>query len=146
MSVINTAAHFARSEPLARADILSPAEHRGEYGRTFDLPPILFVLTAGGFLAYLGVMAAAFMNPELIIPMAIFVLFVVAGFGTPALWARIAPPAPGRQQSLERFMRDGFECETGHISGGGAATQVLIMPALILAWGVIIAIIAASVR
>lgn len=118
---------------------------RGEYGRTFDLHPALYALTVGCFLAYLGIMAAAFMDGELAIPMAIFVLFVVAGFGTPALWAKIAPPPPGRPQSWDQFWRQGFECLTGHVTGPAATLQVLILPALILLWGVGVAIIAAAI-
>ncbi|QUT04784.1 hypothetical protein KFK14_17345 [Sphingobium phenoxybenzoativorans] len=119
---------------------------RGEYGRTFDLPPALYAMTVGGYLAYLAVMGIAFMAPDLVIPMAIFVLFVLAAFGTPALFARMAPPPPGWPRTMSAFMREGFECMTGHVSGTGAATQVLIMPVLILIWGICIALIAAMVR
>jgi hypothetical protein len=119
---------------------------RGEYGRTFDLPPALYAMTVGGYLAYLAVMGIAFMAPDLVIPMAIFVLFVLAAFGTSALFARMAPPPPGWPRTMNAFMREGFECMTGHVSGTGASIQVLIMPVLILIWGICIALIAALVR
>lgn len=118
----------------------------GQYGRTFDLPPVLHYATAGLYIVYLGVMSIAFMAPDLVLPMVICVLSVAAGFGVPALWARIAPPPPGRRQSFNRFLHEGFDCMTGHLSGHGAAMQVLILPVLILCWGIAIAIIAASVR
>ncbi|PZU58809.1 MAG: hypothetical protein DI547_08490 [Sphingobium sp.] len=132
--------------PIEQFIVASPrVALRGEYGRVFDLHPALYGLTVGAYLAYLGVMAVAFMAPDLVIPMAIFVLFVIAGFGTPALWARTASPPPGRRPDWDSFMRDGFECMTGHLSGRQTAVQVLIMPALILVWGICIAIIAANV-
>lgn len=137
------AEHFTAARPIGAPVSIAA---RGEYGRVFDLHPALFALTVGGYLAYLGVMAAAFMAPDLVISMAIFVLFVIAGFGTPALFARIAPPPPGRAPGWSQFMAEGFDCMTGHLSGRATAVQVLIMPALILLWGVGIAIIAATVR
>lgn len=119
---------------------------RGEYGRTFDLHPALFGLTFGAYMAYLGVMALAFADAQLAIPFVIFALFIIAGFGTPALWARIAPAPRGHAPDWSSFLHDGFECLTGHVSARGAMVQVLIMPALVLSWGIAVAIIAACVR
>ncbi|MBO9579891.1 MAG: hypothetical protein J7498_03275 [Sphingobium sp.] len=120
--------------------------HRGEYGRTFDLHPALFALTFGAYIAYIAIMAAAFADADMAIPVAIFVIFVVAGFGTPALWAKVAAPAPGKPPVWATFIREGFECLTGHVSAEGAMVQVLIMPAMLLFWGTAVAIIAACVR
>ncbi|MET0372432.1 MAG: hypothetical protein ABW039_13780 [Sphingobium sp.] len=136
-----TTDHFERARLVPAPVTALP----GQYGRSFDLPPALHQLTAGLYLAYLGVMSVAFMAPDLVLPMVICLLSVIAGFGTPALFAMIAPPPPGRRQSLNLFMHEGFDCMTGHLSGRGAAIQVLIMPVLILLWGIAIAIIAASV-
>jgi hypothetical protein len=140
------------AEHFDRARILpAPVESRaavlpGQYGRAFDLPPVLHLATVGLYLTYLGVMSIAFMAPDLVLPMVICVISVVAGFGVPGLWARIAPPPAGQRQSLDRFLREGFTCMTGHVSGRAAMAQVLILPVLILLWGVAIAIIAGSVR
>jgi hypothetical protein len=117
----------------------------GEYGRTFDLHPALYVLTVAGYFAFLAVMGLAFMTDGLILPFAIFITYIAMAFGVPAMWARIAPPALGRRQSWDDFMRDGFHCATGHISGGGATVQILLIPALIVGWAVAVAIIAALV-
>ena len=121
---------------------------RGEYGRTFDLHPAIFAMSAGAYLAYVGIMALAFAeaNADLAIPFVIFALFIVAGFGTPALFARIAPPPPGNPPRWATFMRDGFDCMTGHVSVRGALVQILIMPALLLFWGLSVAIIVACLR
>jgi len=120
--------------------------HRGEYGRTFDLHPALYAMTFGAYMVYIAIMAAAFADKEMILPVGIFFLFVIAGFGTPALWARIAPAPRGERPRWATFMREGFECMTGHVSAKGAMVQVLIMPVLLLVWGISVAIIAACVR
>jgi hypothetical protein len=143
MSIQYPAEQFALA-PKAPAEAQAP--RRGEYGRTFDLHPALFALTSGAYMAYIGIMAAAFADAEMVLPVAIFAIFIVAGFGTPALWARIAAPAPGKPPVWGAFMREGFECLTGHVSAKGALVQVLIMPALLLFWGVSVAIIVAWVR
>lgn len=131
-------------EQRAEADIrVLPAP--GEYGRAFDLHPALFVMTVASYFAFLGVMALAFMEPGLALPFVIFTVYIAMAFGTPALWAKVAPPPPGKPQSWDRFMREGVHVATGHISGGGAVIQVLLIPGLIVAWAVAIAIIAASV-
>ncbi|AUW56709.1 hypothetical protein C1T17_19655 [Sphingobium sp. SCG-1] len=122
------------------------APARGQYGRVFDLPPALFWLTVGAYMTYLAVMAVAFRDPQIAIPMVICVISFAAGFGVPALWAGTAPTPAGRKQSWGQFMANGFECATGHVTGGAATAQVLILPGLILLWGVCIAIIAAAVR
>ena len=113
--------------------------------RTFDLHPALFAVTVGCYLAYLVVMAVTFMNDELVIPFAIFAITIVAGFLVPGLWARVAGPAVGRMQSWADFMSEGIDTYTGHLSGRSAAVQVLIMPVMLVGWGLIIAIIRASV-
>jgi hypothetical protein len=89
-------------------------------------------------------MWAAFATAELILPFAIVVTFLTAAFIVPALWARVAE-TPGPKGSLAEFMRNGFDCETGHIGGGAAMVQVLIMPAMLIFWGLAIALIRATV-
>ena len=91
-------------------------------------------------------MALAFMNPELVLPMVIFALFIVAGFGTPMLWARMNPVKSQRVMSYGTFRHRGIQTATGHLAGGAAAVQVLILPVLIFCWGLTVAVIAALTR
>lgn len=109
----------------------------------FGLHPALHVATFAGFFAYLGIMWAAFGHAELVLPFAIFVVFLGGAYMTPAMWARVAGPAEG--PSWSEFLRDGTVCATGHVSAGSAIVQVLIMPAMLLFWGVAVAAIAATV-
>jgi len=112
--------------------------------RVFDLHPALHAAVFGGFFAYLAIMWATFATGELILPFAIFVIFLAAAWIVPACWARVAG-TPGRKASWSEFMRDGFVCETGRVSAGAAMGQVLIMPAMLILWGLAIAVIKASV-
>lgn len=131
--------HLTQAQLHAAAHV---ARHAGQYApRTFDLPPVLHLATAGAYFAFLGFMGTAFMNPELFIPFAIFGTFIAMAFLVPGAWAKIAPKAPGRHQSWDEFMREGIVCATGRLKGGEAIAQVMTLPILIVAWSACILII-----
>lgn len=111
--------------------------------RSFELPAALYVLTAAGYFGFLILTAAAFGNPELILPMAIFFVFVGMFFAVPAMWMRMRPDHPQRLTSWDRFVRDGIQTATGRMRAKDAAIQVLILPGLVLAWGFAVVTIAA---
>jgi hypothetical protein len=114
--------------------------------RSFDLPPVLHAATVGLYLGFLGVMAFAFQDRGLIIPMAIFVMYIVMAFGVPAIWVRIKPSHASKPLGWSEFARAGINTYTGNMSAKDATGQVLILPVLILGWGLAIAVIAAAVR
>lgn len=113
--------------------------------RSFELPTGLYIATVGAYLAFLGVMAVGFQSREMILPMVIFVAYIVMLFGTPALWARMKPETATRPLTLEQFWKRGIDTFTGHNTGAAAATQMLLLPILILLWGMATVVIAASV-
>lgn len=114
--------------------------------RSFELPSELYMATVALFLAYLGVMAFGFASAGLVIPMAIFVVFIVAGFGVPAMWVKMKPRNDRRALGWSRFVREGIQTETGRLDARAAVVQVLILPALIFLWGVAVVSIAAIAR
>ena len=84
--------HFTRELVAEQAIILDSPQVTHEVDRSFELPKGLYVATVGLYLGFLAVMAAGLSSPGLIIPMVIFTLFIVAGFGLPAVWTRMARP------------------------------------------------------
>ncbi len=138
--------HFT-TETFANAGVTkkaSPFEVSVE--RSFDLPPVLHGLTVGLYLAFLGVMAFAFQDRGLMIPMAVFVFYIAMAFGVPALWVRMQPNHRSKPLSWSEFSRFGINTHTGNMSAKDATGQVLMLPVLILGWGAAIAVIAAAVR
>ncbi len=113
--------------------------------RSFELPRALYGATVACYLGFLAVMATGLSSPGLVIPMAIFTIFIVAGFGVPALWVRMKPDNRSQQLSWSRFRHEGIATYTGRLGGGEAAVQVLILPVLILLWGCAVVTIAALV-
>ena len=114
--------------------------------RTFELPAALYGLTAAGYLGFVGLTALAFGNPKLIVPFAIIAVFIAMFFGLNAMWMRMKPEHPQRLTSWARFQRDGIMTPYGRSTAGAATVQVLILPALILLWGLAVVTIAALVR
>lgn len=125
--------------------VAAPVRHQVETDRHFGLPKALHAATIGCYLGFLAVTAAAFGNAELAIPMAIFVLFIIAGFGVPAIWTRLADNSSA-PQTLGEYARDGVMTHTGRLAPRDATIQVLILPVLLVCWGLAVAVIAAVVR
>ena len=119
------------------ADLVqAPIEQRVWEDRNFGLPRELHLATVGLFLAYLIVMAVGIRSHELVIPMAINFILIAAAFGVPACWVSMKPQNPSAPDNLDRFIAEGFDCHTGHLSAGSATIQVLIMPVLLMLWGI----------
>jgi hypothetical protein len=118
--------------------------HQIEVDQNFELPGILFGVTVACYLGFLGIMLAAFSAPMLAIPMVIFAGFIIAGFGVPLIWTRLAKNRT-RPLSFGTFRNDGIMCNTGRCTSRDAMIQMLILPVLIVFWGVAIAVIAALV-
>lgn len=138
-----TADHFAVAQPPVDA---APAMigHNRAAPHVFDLHPALHVAVFGGFFVYLAIMWSAFADPGLAIPFAIFAFFIAAFFVVPAAWARIAAPT-GPVERWADFMRDGIDTGSGRLDATSAIAQVLIMPAMLILWGLAVAIIRATV-
>lgn len=129
----------------AEAKIVAAPAQRACEDRTFGLPWGLHVAYFGLFLAYLGVMAIGFPHPEMVLPMVIFVIFTVAFYVVPMMWAVMQPDHRSKAISIGELMARGISVETGHSSGGAAVAQVLILPVLILFWGLAVVTIAVLV-
>lgn len=116
---------------------------RTKVDRSFGLPTGLYVATVALYLAFIGVMAAVFMNPELAIPMVIFVGFVLMAFGLAGYWTKMRPHNDAAAPTWGQFAARGIDTLSGRLSANEAAVQVLTLPVLILCWGLAVALIVA---
>jgi hypothetical protein len=123
----------------------APAREPQVVDRNFGLPAALYGATVACYLGFLAITGTAFANPELAIPMVIFALFIIAGFGVPTIWTRLAgnTTAP---QTLGEFAARGIMTHTGRLAPRDATIQMLILPVLLVCWGLAVAVIAAVVR
>lgn len=118
--------------------------HQVESDRNFGLPTALYGASVACYLGFLVIVGSAFANPVLAIPMAIIVVLIAAGFGVPAIWTRLKGNV-SEPETLGEFETRGIMTNTGRLSAGEATTQVLILPVLLVAWGLAVAVIAAIV-
>lgn len=134
--------HIAQDD-LSRIATVTDAPVLTKVDRTFGLPTGLYVATAGAYLAFVALMAAMLGNAGLVIPLAVCALFVIVAFGVPTVWARMNPENDSRALTFGQFQHRGVDTLTGHLTAGEASVQVLILPILILAWGIACAVIIA---
>lgn len=140
--------HIAH-EIIARGDarvVEQPAgvRHQVEADRNFGLPTALYGATVGCYFGFLAIMWAAFANPVLVIPMVICAVFIVGGFGVPMVWTRLKGNSTN-PATVGEFGVKGIMTHTGRLAPRDATIQVLILPVLVVVWGIAIAVIAAIV-
>jgi hypothetical protein len=121
-----------------------PAQRACE-DRSFEFPPVLHYGVGGLFLAFIAMMAIGFSHAELVVPLAVITFFIIAFFAVPTLWVKMNPDNKSRSLTWDRFRVQGVVTETGRCSAGAAVTQMMVLPVLILLWGVAVVTIAALV-
>lgn len=136
--------HIAGAD-LADVAVVTAAPARTKVDRNFGLPTGLFMATVACYLAFIGVMAMLFVNPGLVIPLVLFAGFIIAAFGLAGWWAWMQPENDTKPLTWGQFSHRGVQTATGPLSAGQASVQVLILPVLILFWGLCIAVIAALI-
>ncbi len=116
-----------------KARIVAPPVLRANrQERTFDLHPAVHLMLAGAWMSFVLILSAAFMGPDLVIPLAINIIGVTALFLVPGLWARVLPDNGGRRPSWSEFMAEGVHTNTGHLATKEALAQIFILPILLL--------------
>jgi hypothetical protein len=127
------------------ADRIETGPHTVIVDRSFGLPSALYVTTFTLYLAFLGVMTIGFGTREMAIPLAICVVFLVMAFSVPRLWAKMGPVNASTPLRWSLYQQEGIQTYTGRVKARDANAQVLILPVLILFWGVAVVSIAAMV-
>lgn len=119
---------------------------RTRVDRSFGLPSGLYFATVGLYVGFIGIMTAAFHNPELILPLGVIVGSIIFGFGINRTWAGMKPDNDSKPATWGQFASKGVQTLSGHLTASEASIQVLMLPVLIVFWGLCTALIAAFVR
>lgn len=109
-----------------------------------DVPAAVGPMMVAVYVAIVGLFALTIANagqgPFMI---AIDAMFLAAFFAVPAIFLK-QERDPARRPNMSRFMSQGMQTYTGHVSGGGALAQMFIVPVLlafaVLAIGIIAAL------
>lgn len=109
-----------------------------------DVPPAVGLMMVGVYVSIVALFALTIANagqgPFMI---AIDAMFLLAFFAVPAIFLKQERDL-ARRPTMSRFLSQGMQTYTGHVSGGGALAQMFIVPVLlafaVLAIGIIAAI------
>ena len=119
------------------------AEPRSCTDQSFELPPVLHYATGAMFLGFVSVLSLAFSN-HMAVSFGVIAAFIAAFFAVPTIFAR-SDGSGGRALGWHEFAERGVDTATGRIGAGEAATLVLLLPFLILCFGIAVVTIAALV-
>ena len=118
------AAPQAGREAKARAAAAAP-----------DMPNAAGVLIIMAYAMLMGAFVVTIHGARADFAMLIGIFYVAMFFGVPAVFLRMERDGT-RRPDLVQFLDRGMDTATGHISGGGALVQMLLVPVL-LAFGVL---------
>ena len=132
-----------RHEQLAEQDsfdVVAPRVSRAEAAAP-DVPASVGILLGAVYLVLIGILAVTIANRGLgLLVIAVDLFFLGAFLAVPAIFLKLEAD-PVRRPSLSRFLSEGIQTYTGHISGGGAIAQMFVVPVLlslgVLAIGII---------
>ncbi|GAA4644226.1 hypothetical protein GCM10023115_21860 [Pontixanthobacter gangjinensis] len=137
--------HLTRQIVADKATIIQQLPVVPEADRSFNLPSGLYVATAAMYFGFVGIMAAGFSSPGLLIPLTICGIFFTAFFGIGALFVRTDPCAKAKILRWSELRSKGIQTHTGRLSMKDAVVQMMILPILIVIWGLVTVTIAALV-
>jgi hypothetical protein len=134
-----------KSAVLLQSDeIVAAPTLRACSDRTFEFPTRLYGAMAALLFGFMAVMAVGFAEPAMVVPMGVNFIFLTAFFAVPVIFVTASPGDVGLGTlRWSDLMRDGVETATGRTSGREAVVLTLILPFLILCWGIVVSIIAA---
>ena len=141
--VVEIATHDGPSaEALAQLEIGS---NRRPEAAAPDVPSSVGLLLVGVYVSIVALFALTIANagqgPFMI---AIDAMFLAAFFAVPALFLK-QERDPARRPTMSRFLSQGMQTYTGHVTGGGALVQMFVVPVLlafaVLAIGIIAAVV-----
>jgi hypothetical protein len=130
---------------VARDEVVAAPAQRACADHSFEMPTGIYVAMVLLFAAAIAVLATAFTS-GMAVSYAIVFAFLIAFFGVPAIFVRMAPSDEGSKAlGWSIFREKGIATATGRTSGGEASMLVLLLPFLVLCWAIAIVTIAALV-
>lgn len=131
-----------RHDTIAGDELVAAPAARACDDQSFELPTGIYVAMAVMFFGFIAVLNVTFSGHMGVTFGAIFFL-VAAFFAIPIFMTRTATDSRTRALKWYEFLDRGVETENGRSSAGAATVLVLILPFLILVFGIAIATIAA---
>lgn len=136
--------HIAQAELVASDQIAHAPSERSCSDQTFGLPTGIYLAMAIMFAGFIAVLSIAF-NSQMAVAYGVILAFLGMFFAVPSLFPGMAGQYRKRALRWQEFVEGGIDTATGWTSAGSATVLVLLLPFLILCFGIAIAVIAALV-
>ena len=131
---------------LVRDEIVAAPAARACEDQSFELPPGIYMAMASMFAGFVAVLGLAFRGGHMAVVYGVIFAFIAAFFAVPAMFpAMAADQTSTKALSWFEFGHRGITTATGHASAREATILVLLLPFLILCFGIAIAAIASLV-
>jgi hypothetical protein len=130
---------------IARDEIVAAPLQRASDDQTFELPGGLYVAMATMFAGFIAVLALAFRGGHMAVSYGVIFAFIGLYFAIPAIFPQMK--AEGRTKALSWAMLryKGIQTATGRSSATEATVLVLLLPFVVLCFGIAVATIAALI-
>jgi hypothetical protein len=131
---------------LAQGEIATAPADRACRDQSFELPTGIYIAMATMFTGFVAVLGLAFRGGHMAVVVGVIFAFIAAFFAVPATFPRIAArETRTRALSWSEFADRGILTATCHSSAREATTLVLLLPCLILMFGIAVVTIASLV-
>lgn len=124
---------------VARDEIVAAPSGRACDDQSFELPGGLYAAMALMFTGFIAVLGLAFRGGHMAVAYGVIFVFIAAYFAIPAMFQQ------KQALSWPMFRYRGIQTATGRSSAADATVLVLLLPFLILCFGIAVAAIAALV-
>jgi len=128
---------------LARDEIVAAPAERACKDQSFELPAGIYLAMASMFAGFVAVLSLAFRGGHMAVVYGVIFAFIGAFFAVPALFPAMARDKTSMKAlSWFEFGDRGVATATGHASAREATVLVLLLPFLIMCFGIAVAAIA----
>ena len=135
-----------KSEVLvARDEIVAAPVPRACDDQSFELPGGLYAAMAIMFAGFVAVLSLAFRGGHMAVSYGVIFAFIAAFFAVPAIFPQMKTDSRTKALSWAMFRYKGIQTATGRSSATEATVLVLLLPFLILCFGIAVATSAAIV-
>jgi hypothetical protein len=135
-----------REQLIVRDEIVAAPIRRACEDQSFELPTAIYVAMASMFAGFIAVLSFEFRGGHMAVTYGVIFAFIAAFFAVPAMFPGVAPRET-RSKALRwfDFAHRGIATATGRTTAREATTLVLLLPFLILCFGIAVATIAVLV-
>ena len=136
--------HIDQAQLVASDQIAEAPTERSCNDQNFGLPTGIYIAMASMFVGFIAVLSIP-LDGQMAVSYGVIFAFLGMFFAVPSLFPRLAGRDRTQALKWQEFAERGIDTATGRTSASSATVLVLLLPFLILCFGIAVAVIAALV-